>query len=121
MQKLLQHQEAEPPSVRQVRPEVPEEVDEIIRRMMAKRLEDRYQIPLLVVAPLRHYCPGAMNTAGSVIRPASSANLGSVLRPSSSANLNGNRPTSSANLGNGRPSSSANLPGYQPGNNGSKH
>ncbi len=92
MQKLLRHQEMEPPSVKQARPDVPDDVDAIVRKMLAKRVEDRFQIPLLVVAPLRRWCPGAIVTAGSVIRPASSSNLGTVLRPSSVTNLNTARP-----------------------------
>src|SRR5262249_19048308 len=58
MQKLMQHQEAEPPSVCELRPDVPPELDALIRRMLAKQPADRYQIPLLVIAQLRHYCPG---------------------------------------------------------------
>jgi eukaryotic-like serine/threonine-protein kinase len=119
MQKLHQHQQAEPPSIQQIRSDVPEEVDAILRKMLAKRVEDRFQIPLLVVAPLRRYCPGSIVTAGSVIRPTSSSNLGNALRPSTSAHFNGG-PASSPNLGNGRPASSSNLSGHQPGNNGTR-
>jgi serine/threonine-protein kinase len=115
MQKLLQHQEAEPPSVQQLRPDVPEEVDGIIRKMLAKQVEERFQIPLLVVAPLRRYCTGAMVSAGSVIRPSSSSNLGTVLRPGSSSNLNVPRPASNSNLGSLRPSSHSNFSGQRPG------
>jgi len=100
MQKLLQHQKAEPPSVQTLRSDVPDEVDGILRKMLAKRVEERFQIPLLVMVPLRRYCPGSMVTAGSVIRPASSTNLGTGLRPGTSINLNNNRPSSSPNLGN---------------------
>jgi serine/threonine protein kinase len=72
MQKLLQHQEAEPARLRELRPDVPEELESIILRMMAKRPEDRFQIPLLVVMPLRRFCPSANTTVGSLIRPACS-------------------------------------------------
>jgi len=121
MHKLMQHREMEPPDVRAVRSDVPDEVAAIIQKMLAKSPEERFQIPLLVVAPLRRYCPGAMVTAGSVIRPPSTNNLGTMLRPSSSGNLsrpsssgNLNRPSSSGNLR--RPSSSPNLGnGYRPG------
>jgi serine/threonine-protein kinase len=121
MQKLLQHQEAEPPSVRQLRPDVPEELDGILRKMLAKHPDDRFQIPLLVVAPLRRFCPGALGLAGSLIRPASGINLGGpgsspVLRPPSSSSLA--RPASSTNLPRppGAPGSSIHLP--RPGSNG---
>ena len=43
MRKLMQHQEAEPPSVRATREDVPEEIDQILRRMMAKKPEERFQ------------------------------------------------------------------------------
>src|SRR5262249_34683189 len=56
MQKLLMHQEKEPPSLRTIRNDVPEELDAIVRKMLAKDPADRYQIPLLVVTPLRRYC-----------------------------------------------------------------
>lgn len=59
MQKLLQHQEAERPQVRELRPDVPEDLAQLIQRMMAIRPEERYQIPLLVVAPLRRYVSGS--------------------------------------------------------------
>jgi serine/threonine-protein kinase len=55
LQKLLQHQESDPPSLKQLRPDVPDELDTLIRRMMAKDPRDRFAIPLLVVAPLRRF------------------------------------------------------------------
>jgi serine/threonine-protein kinase len=97
MQKLLQHQEAEPPSVRRLRPDVPEELDGIIRKMLAKAPLDRFQIPLLVVAPLRRFCGGP---AGA--RP--SAN-GTAYRPSSSGAL---APLTGLNLP--RPATATQLP-----------
>jgi serine/threonine-protein kinase len=56
-QKALQHQEAEPEPLGSVRPEVPDELAAVLARMMAKRPADRYQIPLLVAAALRRFCP----------------------------------------------------------------
>src|SRR5262249_32266506 len=69
MHKLMQHQEAEPPSVRAARPDVPEELDLAVQKMMAKQPEDRFQIPLLVVSALRRFCPSAAAVPGSMIRP----------------------------------------------------
>jgi serine/threonine protein kinase len=114
MQKLLQHQEEPPPSIRAVRPEVPEELDGIIQKMMAKAPEDRYQIPLLLVTPLRRFCPGAMGTVGSVIRPAGINGPGSLpgsapsLAPPSSAAMS--RPGSLNSIPR-PPSSTATRPG----------
>ena len=96
MQKLLQHREAPIPHVREIRPDVPEEVDEMVVKMMAKEPEDRYQIPLLVVAPLRKYCIGAAGGATCPIRKALAGGNTSVVRPGSALNLN--RPASSPSL-----------------------
>jgi serine/threonine protein kinase len=58
LQKLLQHQGDEPPDVRQLRPDLPEEVSRVLRKMMAKEPRRRYQDPaklimgLLVLAEL---------------------------------------------------------------------
>jgi serine/threonine protein kinase len=88
MQKLLQHQESPPPPLRGVRPDVPEELEQLIHKMMAKEPADRFQIPLLVVSPLRKFGPGAL--AGSVIRTPSSGVrpiLKGVAKPVTSHNL----------------------------------
>jgi serine/threonine-protein kinase len=100
MHKLLQHQEADPPSVSSQRAEVSPELDGILQKMLAKEPEDRYQIPLLLVAPLRRFCPGG---AGSSLRPGGS-------RPGSAPNL---APPSSSALS--RPSSAPVLPRPTPG------
>jgi serine/threonine-protein kinase len=65
MQKLLQHQDAERPQVREVRPDVPEELAVVVQRMMARCPEERFTIPLLVAAALRHFAAGATGRPGS--------------------------------------------------------
>lgn len=75
MQKLLQHQQAERPCVRSIRPDVPEELDAIVQRMMARRPEERYAIPLFVAAALRPF-----STAST--RPGSSPNIPLPKKPS---------------------------------------
>jgi len=50
---LLGHREAPIPSLREVRPEVPEEVDEVCQKMMAKEPDDRYQSMQTVIEALR--------------------------------------------------------------------
>jgi len=52
LQKLLQHQEIEPPDVRQFRPDLPEEVSRVVRKMMAKEPHRRYQDPSRLVEAL---------------------------------------------------------------------
>ena len=42
LQKLLQHQGDEPPEVRTLRPDVPEELSRVMRKMMAKDPRNRY-------------------------------------------------------------------------------
>ncbi len=53
LQKLLQHQEIEPPDIRQFRPDLPDEVSRLVRKMMAKEPRRRYQdTPKLIEALL---------------------------------------------------------------------
>ncbi|MGO8751861.1 MAG: protein kinase domain-containing protein [Thermoguttaceae bacterium] len=52
LQKLLQHQGEEPPDVRVFRPELPEEVSKVVRRMMAKDPRRRYQTPAQLIRSL---------------------------------------------------------------------
>ena len=52
LQKLLQHQGDEPPDPREFRPDLPDEVTRIMRRMLAKTPERRYQRPNDLVADL---------------------------------------------------------------------
>lgn len=52
VQKLLQHQQAEPPSINELRPDVPRRLAAIVARLMAKDPADRYQRPVELVADL---------------------------------------------------------------------
>lgn len=52
MSLLLKHREAEIPSLRETRPELPQRLDELFRRMMAKRPEHRVQQMTEVVSEL---------------------------------------------------------------------
>ncbi len=101
MQKLTQHRDEPPPSVQSKRPDVPDELNAVLLRMLAKQPEKRFQIPLLVAAALRRFCTGtagglasiAAHAGGAAFRPSSSASL---LRPASNAGVQ--RPASSANV-----------------------
>jgi len=53
VQKLLQHQQGEPPDLCALRPDVPERVAGVVARLMAKQPADRYQRPAGLVADLR--------------------------------------------------------------------
>src|SRR5204863_10067509 len=82
-QKILQHQQAEPPPVRSLRPDVPEEVATILHKMVAKQPEARYQIPLAVSVPLRRFCQGGAGSSfnGTTVRVGGSSANGTALRP----------------------------------------
>jgi len=56
-QKLKRHQQEAPLSVRQLRPEVPEEVCRLLARMLAKRPEERFQTPGELSAALAEATP----------------------------------------------------------------
>lgn len=55
MQKIMQHQQAEPMPIDSFRGDVPAGVTAIIKRMMAKRPEDRFQTPASVALALLPY------------------------------------------------------------------
>ena len=52
VQKLLQHQQAAPPPLCEVRPDVPQQFADIVSRLMEKDPLDRYQRPAVLVADL---------------------------------------------------------------------
>jgi eukaryotic-like serine/threonine-protein kinase len=51
-QKLIWVRGREPKAIRAIRPEVPEEVVAVVSKMMAKKPEDRYQLPAEIMAAL---------------------------------------------------------------------
>jgi serine/threonine-protein kinase len=54
---IVQHQLDEPEPVEKLRPDVPPGVPAVVRKMMAKRPQDRYQTPAEVAAVLASFCP----------------------------------------------------------------
>ena len=48
----MAHQEQPIPSIRAIRPEVPEQVEAVFSKMVAKKVEDRYQTMTEVIADL---------------------------------------------------------------------
>jgi serine/threonine-protein kinase len=58
MAKLLAHRDQPIPVLRAIRPEVPEQVETIFRRMVAKMVEDRYQTMSEVIADLENLANG---------------------------------------------------------------
>jgi serine/threonine-protein kinase len=55
-QKLLKHQQEEPPAVEKVRSDVPPQVVAVLRRMLAKRPEDRFPTAGEVAQALQPFC-----------------------------------------------------------------
>lgn len=70
MQKVMQHQNAEPEAVESFREDLPMEVTLILKRMMAKQPEKRFQTPAAVALAL---LPFARDESLSVIAPATKA------------------------------------------------
>jgi hypothetical protein len=68
-EKLVCHRKAEPVPVEQIRPEVPAGVAAILRRMMAKRPEDRYASPAAVAEALAPFCPAGPIPTAAVAAP----------------------------------------------------
>ncbi|MGL6076260.1 MAG: serine/threonine protein kinase [Fimbriiglobus sp.] len=57
-QKLLWHRTKDPTPIRQIRPEIPEGIANIVAKMMAKDPNVRYQTPAEVAADLVRWVPG---------------------------------------------------------------
>ncbi len=123
MQKILQHQQAEPPSLRSLRTDVPEELDALVRKMLAKDPADRFAIPLLLVTPLRRFCGGRVpgSGQGNGVRPGSvpvlnTPSSASLSRPDTAPGTAINLPRPSTHATLQRPGTHVNL--SRPGNNG---
>jgi len=68
----MKHQQAPVPNLRALRPEVPDELEAVVRRMLAKQPEDRYATPAEVGASLKPFVdPQAV--AALARRPAGSS------------------------------------------------
>ncbi len=63
LKKLDGHRTLQPESIRNIRPEVPAELAEVVMRMMAKQPADRFQTPAAVAAALAPFAAGTIPVA----------------------------------------------------------
>ncbi len=68
-QKLMKHQAAPPQSPRQLRPELPAELDPIFFKMLDKLPDDRYQTPIEVARAMAAFVGGAAPVSVSITTP----------------------------------------------------
>jgi len=59
-ERLLKHVEAPPPDVKTFNPDIPDGLILVLKRMLSKKPEDRYQTPLDLVKDLEHFPRGAV-------------------------------------------------------------
>src|SRR5205085_9847787 len=62
LETVLQHHKVEAVPVSEHRPDVPPGVEAVVRKLMAKRPEDRYQTPAELAAALEPFCPAVAGT-----------------------------------------------------------
>jgi formylglycine-generating enzyme required for sulfatase activity/serine/threonine protein kinase len=96
-QKLLRHQQEEPPGIETLRPDVPAPVAEVLRRTLAKKPEQRYQTPAELAAALQPFAstdgylgaaaPGGPTPDTSLISGKASAERGWTLMVDPSLNV----------------------------------
>jgi len=88
MEKVFKQQLEEPTPVEHVRPEVPPALAAVVRRLMAKRPEDRCQTPAATAAALAPFCratSAAADAAAEALTEVLPGNQPDLRRPSSSA------------------------------------
>jgi formylglycine-generating enzyme required for sulfatase activity/tRNA A-37 threonylcarbamoyl transferase component Bud32 len=78
-QKLIHHQQHDPPGLEQFRSDLPSGLSPVLRKMLAKRPEDRYQTPAEVVAALSALLESIRPTSGGPAIKPSMGKLAKVL------------------------------------------
>jgi serine/threonine-protein kinase len=90
LERVMKHQLEEPPSAHALRPDLPFEVGVVLRRMMAKRPQDRFQTPAEVAAALAPFSSAAAAPAplpSGLTLPAAGTTAGPAVVPLAAAPL----------------------------------
>ncbi len=66
-ERLLKHVEAEPPDVKEFNPNVPDGLIAVLKRMLAKKPEDRYQTPAELLKDLEHLPRAVVSNSRAVL------------------------------------------------------
>jgi serine/threonine-protein kinase len=97
MQKILRHQQAEPPPAAAVRPDLPPGLGAVLKRLMAKRPEDRFQTPAAVAIALAAFARGSRAAPPGPPAPARPRHVPALSPPHEDTPLNnafdGEQPT----------------------------
>jgi serine/threonine-protein kinase len=80
-QKLLKHQQSDPPDVAEFRKDVPGELALVLRKMMAKKQEERFQTPAEVAARLTSIAGAGSTGEGRSNRPSDAAAPSAAVQP----------------------------------------
>src|SRR5262249_39548816 len=80
-ERIYKHMEAEPPDVRRLNPRVPDALWAVLRRMLAKNPEDRYQTPAELLEALQEVKYGPPPTPPEVVPPAAPRTPPPATRP----------------------------------------
>jgi serine/threonine-protein kinase len=80
-EKLLRHQLDEPPPIEGLRPEVPADVAAVVRKLLAKRPQDRYQTPAELAAALAPLAETAGQTPAAPVEATDSSDEPTAMTP----------------------------------------
>lgn len=67
LQKIMAHREQPPPFLREVRGDVPESLEKVFQKMLAKRPQDRYRSMTDVIAEIQKCIAGRQQATGSAV------------------------------------------------------
>jgi serine/threonine protein kinase/WD40 repeat protein len=93
-QKIAAHLHAEPPPLESLRPDLPPGLLAVVRRMMAKRPEDRYQTPAAVAAAVQPFCQTAPEPTSEKVAP--SRAVAAVIPAAQAETVSASLPTQAA-------------------------